>query len=264
MCDALADSGSFVVREKYNCAKRYSRDILRDAYRGLGADDLYPAELYSDTLIEEEMRSLHRADMIFCPSPMVAHSLQDCGVDEGRLAMTSYGFDPSRLDGDSKALPPADGPTFLFTGYICVRKGAHILLEAWRSANIRGRLVLLGQLEPFIAERYADILARDDVEHHAFSPDVGSYYRSADCFIFPSLEEGSPLVTYEAAYCGLPSLVTAMGAGPIVRDGIEGTVDRWGSGGRMGGSDSGRSTEPRSSDASGRSGAPTVTGFRLG
>ena len=44
---------------------------------------------------------------------------------------------------------------------------------------------------------------------------------AADVFVFPSLFEGSAVVTYEALACGLPSVVTAE-AGSVVRDGVEG------------------------------------------
>ncbi|GAC1465250.1 MAG: hypothetical protein NVSMB9_04670 [Isosphaeraceae bacterium] len=44
---------------------------------------------------------------------------------------------------------------------------------------------------------------------------------AADVFVFPSLFEGSAVVTYEALACGLPTIVTP-NAGSIVRDGIEG------------------------------------------
>ena len=39
--------------------------------------------------------------------------------------------------------------------------------------------------------------------------------------MFPSLFEGSAVVTYEALACGLPSIVTP-DAGSVVRDGVEG------------------------------------------
>ena len=57
-----------------------------------------------------------------------------------------------------------------------------------------------------------------------FVRDIGALYRSADIFVFPSLEEGAPLVTYEAAACGLPVITTPMGAASIVRHNREGLV----------------------------------------
>ena len=44
---------------------------------------------------------------------------------------------------------------------------------------------------------------------------------AADVFVFPSLFEGSAVVTYEALACGLSCVVTPA-AGSVVRDGIEG------------------------------------------
>jgi glycosyltransferase involved in cell wall biosynthesis len=46
-------------------------------------------------------------------------------------------------------------------------------------------------------------------------------YQQADVFAFPTIEEGSALVTYEALACGLPA-VTTYNAGSPVRDGQEG------------------------------------------
>lgn len=224
LAERLKQDGVTVVREKFNCAKSYAREIIRAEYGKLDAMDQFPEHQFDEAALAEEARIFAASDAIFCPSPMVAVSLESCGVEEGRLLPTSYGFDPDRLAGDSLALAPIEGATFLFVGYICVRKGAHILLEAWRKAKVSGRLILLGRIEPLIAERYADVLALENVEHHDFTSDVGSYYRSADWFIFPTLEKGGPQVTYEAAFCNLPSLVSRMGAGAIVRDGVEGVI----------------------------------------
>ncbi len=55
--------------------------------------------------------------------------------------------------------------------------------------------------------------------------DMPARMAAADVFVFPSLFEGSAVVTYEALACGLPSVVTAQ-AGSVVRDGIEGFVVR--------------------------------------
>jgi len=48
-------------------------------------------------------------------------------------------------------------------------------------------------------------------------------YQQADIFVFPSIEEGSALVTDEAMACGLP-VVTTPNAGSVVRDGVEGFI----------------------------------------
>jgi starch synthase len=55
---------------------------------------------------------------------------------------------------------------------------------------------------------------------HAEVPDRMA---TADVFVFPSLFEGSAVVTYEALASGLPCVVTP-DAGSVVRDGVEGIV----------------------------------------
>ena len=210
-----------VVREKFNCGKAVAKAILDDAYGRLG---LEPAHQITDAMIAKEHEELHLADAVYCPNAMVAESLRAIDIPDSKLIPTSYGWEPERFTGTDRALDPADGPTFLFVGTICVRKGAHILLEAWKRAGIKGRLVLAGKIEPAIDALYRDVFDREDVLHVPFTPSVGAFYRSADWFVFPSLEEGGPQVTYEAGGCGVPGIVSRMGGGAFTRDGIDGRI----------------------------------------
>ena len=99
-----------------------------------------------------------------------------------------------------------------------------MLLRAWEKAGIKGRLMLCGSMEPAIAETCSRILARSDVIHRDYTSDIAFAYREADFFAFPSLEEGGPMVTYEAMANGLPVLTSPMGAGSIARDGKDGII----------------------------------------
>ena len=113
--------------------------------------------------------------------------------------------------------------TFLFAGGISQRKGIKYLLEAWRRIRRPGwRLQLLGPLprdlgplRPYLDE--VEPLGR--VAHS----EMPARMAAADVFVFPSLFEGSAVVTYEALACGLPSVVSPE-AGSVVRDGVEGFV----------------------------------------
>jgi len=214
--------GVRVIREKFNCAKATARDILTFEHQKNG----FPAFTdITDAMIDKEAEELALADAIFCPSPEVSKSMVNINVSSDKLLKTSYGWDPARFQVTTCALSHTVGPTLLFVGTLTVRKGIHFLLEAWEKANIKGgRLILAGQIDPIIRERYGHVLARDDVEYVGLVNDVGSLYRSADLFVFASLEEGGPQVTYEAAACGIPALVTPMGAGAFTRDGYDGIV----------------------------------------
>lgn len=210
-----------VFREQFNCHTGTARRILNLAYERLCVK---PQHGITDEKIEREIQISESVDHIFCPSPLVEASLLENGVPAQKILETTYGWDPARLSGNHKHLPSSEGLTAVFVGAICVRKGAHLLLDYWARSGIKGRLVLAGEMEPIIKEKCSGLLARDDVKVLDYFKDVGSLYRSADIFVFPSLEEGSPLVIYEACGSGLPIITTEMGAGRIVRHGGEGFV----------------------------------------
>lgn len=213
--------GVTTIREKYNCHKAVARKILEEAYARLGVEAKHGI---GEDRIAKEREELALADWIVCPSECVRQSLISEGVDPRKLIDSSYGWSAARFEGSTRLVPAADGLTVLFAGAICVRKGAHLLLRAWSESRIKGRLLLVGSMEETIASSCADLLNRPDILVKPFTHDIGAAFRSADVFAFPSLEEGDPLVTYEAAANGLPAVVSPMGAGRSVRHGREGFV----------------------------------------
>jgi glycosyltransferase involved in cell wall biosynthesis len=218
---ALRDRGIPMIREKFNCHKAAAREILDEAYRRLGWE---PAHGITDAAVEKEREELALAEYVFAPSPLVASSLVSHGVEPRKVIPSSYGWEPRRLTGERTLLSPINGVTIVFVGLACVRKGVPLLLEAWARSEIQGRLVLAGRVDEEITLRCAALLNRPDVVLLGQVEDVGALYRSADIFAFPSLEEGSPLVSYEAIGAGLPSIVSPMGAGAVIQNGEQGFV----------------------------------------
>src|SRR5258706_825304 len=215
--------GNRVVTERINCHTATAKAILDDAYARLGRPATHGI---TDAAIATEREELALSDHIFSPSPQVTRSLLAQGVDVHKILNTSYGWDPIRLARGPSRLPSdgGGGITVAFVGRISVRKGAHLLLDAWAKAGIKGRLILAGEIEPEIAQASAAHLARPDVQYVGHVRDIGAVFRSADIFAFPSVEEGDPLVTYEAMASGLPLVVSPMGAGRGARADIEGII----------------------------------------
>jgi glycosyltransferase involved in cell wall biosynthesis len=213
--------GKPIFMERFNCYPGKAKRILDDAYTSLGVPPQHPVTV--ENILEEKAQA-EISDFIFCPSPEVKQSFQEAGIPENKLILTSYGWSPERFPNIPLEKPQRDTVTVLFVGRVCVRKGAHLLLRAWERAGVKGRLMLCGWLEPVIAETCASILKRSDVIHVEYNKDIAFAYREADLFAFPSLEEGSPLVAYEAMAHGLPMLTSSMGSGGVVRDGIDGLI----------------------------------------
>jgi glycosyltransferase involved in cell wall biosynthesis len=210
-----------IFLERINCYTKQAKFIIDDASSRLG---IAPQHTITADMIQQEQEEISLADFIFCPSPEVKKSFMGAGVPEHKLILTSYGWSPERFPHFLSDKPLSDTITVIFVGRVCVRKGAHLLLRAWEKAGIKGRLLLCGTMEPAIAETCSRILARSDVIHRDYTSDIALAYREADFFAFPSLEEGGPMVTYEAMANGLPVLTSPMGAGSVARDGKDGII----------------------------------------
>lgn len=219
--NALRQRGTPIFREMINGPRGAAKTILDREYRSIGADAVHGITEHS---VADEDLALRAADYVFCANACVEQSVMARGVPAANVLRASYGWDPHRFMGSRRLLAPAEGLTALFVGLISVRKGVHLLLEAWARSRVRGRLVLAGKMEPAIRAHCGYLLSRPDVIVLDYVEDIGAAYRSADVFVFPTLEEGGPQVTYEACGCGLPVITTPMGAGRIARQGREGFV----------------------------------------
>ncbi len=173
-----------------------------------------------DWLHQRRVREIELANRVLVPSRHLASNLSRYGMPDEKIAVIPYAASTHRFRPDP-AKHHGQSCTFLFAGGITQRKGIKYLLEAWRRVRRPGwTLQLLGalprQLGPLTA--YLDEVEWLGRVGHA---DVPARMAAADVFVFPSLFEGSAVVTYEALACGLPSVVTPE-AGSVVRDGVEG------------------------------------------
>ncbi len=159
------------------------------------------------------------ADFITVPSQFVYDSMVTHGVPDAKLILNPYG-----VDVDFFRPRPQTDKVFrsLFVGRVGLRKGVPYLLEAWKGLQLPGaELVLAGRVGPdgrAVVERYQGTSGVKLLGHWT---DMPGLYNSATIFVFPSIEEGSALVTYEALASGLP-VITTHNSGSIVRDGQEG------------------------------------------
>jgi alpha-maltose-1-phosphate synthase len=175
-----------------------------------------------DWLHQRRLRDIALADRILVPAEHIAGELVRHGTPRERIGVVPYAADTRRFMPDP-AKRHGKSCTFLFAGGITQRKGIKYLLEAWRLIRRPGWSIRLlgalpaepGPLLPYLDE--VELLGR--VPHS----EVPARMAEADVFVFPSLFEGSAVVTYEALACGLPSVVTAE-SGTVARDGVDGLI----------------------------------------
>lgn len=212
------DRGLLTVREMINTYRGTAKSILDKAYAAQG---LAPTHTITEESVERERQELALYDYVFASNAKVEGSLIEAGVKPERIVPASFGWTPQRFA--SAAASPKTRLTVLFVGTVSVRKGVPQLLAAWKRSGIDGDLIFAGKVE----EALRPLLAREahpSIRFLDYVSDMGSLYRSADIFVFPTLEEGGPQVTYEAAGCGLPVITSPMGAGRIIKTGVNGLV----------------------------------------
>lgn len=210
--------GILTVREMINTFRGTAKSILDKAY---AAQELPPTHTITDESVERERQELALYDYVFASNAKVEESLIEAGVKPERIVPTGFGWTPERFA--SAVASPRTRLTVLFVGTVSVRKGVPQLLAAWKRSGVDGDLVFAGKVE----EALRPLLAREahpSIRFLDYVSDMGSLYRSADIFVFPTLEEGGPQVTYEAAGCGLPVITSPMGAGRIIKTGVNGLV----------------------------------------
>ena len=212
--------GIITVREMINCTMATAKPILDQAYRRAG---LQPAHGITEEAAKAERTELSLYDYVFASNPCAEGSLIKAGIERSRILSASFGWEPARFSGEAV---PRRNDTFraLFVGTACVRKGVPELIQAWVQSGVRGELLIVGDVEPCLADRVGDAAAHHAVRLVPFTANLTELYHSCDVFVFPTLEEGGPQVTLEAGGCGLPVITTPMGASRLVEHGRNGLL----------------------------------------
>lgn len=188
--------------------------LLQEEYHRWGQDAFLPR-----TDIARALAELEEADYITIPSDWVRQGCLEHGVAESKLIQIPYGADIERFRPAAKTSGPF---RVIFAGQVGLRKGVPYLLDAWRRLGWRdAELVFAGVVTAEMKPVLQCFGALEGVRFTGYLPDPVEFFQSADIFAFPSIEEGSALVTYEALACGLP-VVTTKHAGSVVTDGKEG------------------------------------------
>ena len=190
---------------------------------------------YTTRRLNQEYAEFEAADFLLVPSEYVRSSFTVRGYPEEKLLRHRYGFDPVAF--------PEPGPsdqdakrqfTAIFAGRGEPRKGLHLALRAWLDSGVaeRGRFLICGSIMPDYRRALAPMLGHPSIRERGFVTDLGTILRSADVLVFPTVSEGSALVTYEAMASGCVPLVSDA-AGAYTRHMRDGLVHHVGDAGSL-------------------------------
>jgi hypothetical protein len=118
----------------------------------------------------------------------------------------------------------AGPPVFINAGGLTVRKGIHLLLDAWKRVRPPPgpRLVLHGEMQ--LPEAYRRAVPQGvEVGGRLPRPELHALFRRCALFVLPTLAEGRANVVLEALANGLPVLTTPnSGCADVVIEGRTG------------------------------------------
>ncbi len=118
----------------------------------------------------------------------------------------------------------------LFVGRLIRRKGAHVLLDAFkrlRDDGVQAGLDIIGEgpERSSLEDMARGLGLLDSACFHGALQDPDPYYRNAALFVLPSFAEGLPNVLLEAMARGLPVIASAAGGAiDVVEDGKNGIL----------------------------------------
>jgi len=204
--------GARTIIERSSTHPVVQQQILQEEFERFGVR--YPKGMR--WLIDKHLQEYEEADALAVCSEFVARTLRENGVPQEKLRYVHLGFDPQRFSPGEKS-----DTTFriMFAGMISLRKGIPYLLEAFKRLNLQdAELVLVGGYAP--DSRVFTSQYEGTYKHIPFVPqaELAAFYQNSDVLVMPSLEEGFGMTVYEAAACGVPSIVSE-NVGAALRDG---------------------------------------------
>jgi glycosyltransferase involved in cell wall biosynthesis len=189
---------------------------------------------------------VNRFDQFIATSKVIQREFAEHGFGPDRVHLIPNGVDmdvyrppdSAQEKRDLRArLKLADKPTVCFVGIVNARKNVDFVLRVWRQVRahgVVGQLLIVGPLPAAtdVADyRYyqelQEFVAKEAMQHSViftgFQPDVASYLRASDLFLFPSRQEGMPNALLEAMAVGLPSVASRIsGTEDLIEQGKSG------------------------------------------
>jgi len=209
--------GATTIVERASSHPLYQAKLLREEYARWGLRFRTPA-----AALKRAVEELKQADYVLIPSDFVRRSFLDYGFVEEQLLQIPFGVDIRRFH----PLRDRSSHPFrvLYLGQVSLQKGIPYLLDAWRQLGWQdAELWMAGRPDREIEALISPDRSLPGATWFGYVSDPVRLFQQADVFVFPSLQEGSALVTYEALACGLP-VVTTQNAGSIVRHGEDGYI----------------------------------------
>lgn len=171
-------------------------------------------------LFEWYEEEVELADIILCGSEFVKDTVTYFypGFKE-KCKVLPYGTDLDGFSYPERIFREGEDIKFAFVGRLSWRKGAHLLLDAWKEFVIshpKAELHFFGTPDKEISLEQLP----NNVFWHGWirKPDLISYLKTMDILVFPTTFEGSSIAVFQAMALKLP-VITTVNSGTVLKHG---------------------------------------------
>ncbi len=225
----LKDSSAVLVCERGSTHISFQKKILEEEVRRIDRS----LEVPSEWTVSREIREYDLADVVHVPSRFAKESFAREGFPADKVKVVLLGVEskkfrslPAHAQERYDRILSGQSLRILNVGTFNFRKGV------WDTAAVVRELAPEGFHFRFVGSvafeaRGLALELRSLAEFIDKKPqyELVEQYAWADLFILPTLEEGFPMVSLQAAASGLPILTTPNGAGfDLVRDSVTGWI----------------------------------------
>ena len=186
-----------------------------------------------------DLWALKLCSRVIAVSDDLRNELENQGINKETISVVTNAVSvpPLVMQKDSKRLCfrqqkgiSPEEIVFVYVGRLSEEKGLHYLLKAFAGlirSDICARLVLIGdgpQLE-MLEQRVAELGLVRHVSLTGFQEQISPWLAIADCFVLPSLTEGTPMALLEAMAAGVAIVATGVGGVPdVITNGVNGLL----------------------------------------
>ncbi|TKX71837.1 glycosyltransferase family 4 protein [Halorubrum sp. GN11GM_10-3_MGM] len=205
--------GFTTVVERSSSHIRTQKEILDEEYLKYEQRE----SSISQQHIKREEKEYDTADYVVMPSKFVQESFVEQGFNEEKVKCVPFGVNPPEVQQVSD-----DTTYFIYSGSVTLRKGIQYLLPAWDSLDLTDvELIVTSNIDESVKPIVQDYKDDDSIQFLGWVDDLYEWFGKSSAFVFPTLEEGSAMVVYEAMASGLP-IITTFNSGWVGKDGKHG------------------------------------------
>jgi len=162
-------------------------------------------------------RVIKKADTLRVVGERIRQSLIHRGVDDSKIEVRPIIVDREKIQKyqpkiDVHQKYPECKKIYLVLGRLEQIKNVSFLIELWKDMPATHLLLIVGQGSQE-AKLKQQAKGAKNIVFESWTKDPYSYFKIADCLLFPSLSEGYGLVAMEANAAGTPVIMNDVGVG---------------------------------------------------